>query len=161
MVKIGVVSDTHGYFHPHLPAVFKDVYLILHAGDVGRMEVIRQLERIAPVQAVRGNMDGGLRPPRFPLRRLVQVEQVTILMTHLGIWSEELETWLREEHGLEHADVFVYGHSHRAGQRWEGKTLYFNPGAAGQSRRGGGPSVGILSVRDTEVMGHIVPLRLP
>ena len=73
----------------------KDVALILHAGDVGRTEVIHKLERIAPVQAVRGNMDAGLRPPRFPLRRLVQVEQVAILMTHFGLWSAELETWLR------------------------------------------------------------------
>ena len=161
MVKIGVVSDTHGYFHPRLPAVLRDVSLILHAGDVGRTEVIRKLERIAPVQAVRGNMDAGLRPPRFPLRRLVQVEQVAILMTHFGLWSAELETWLQEEHGLERPDVFVYGHSHRAGQRWEDGTLYFNPGAAGRSRVSVGPSVGVLSVHDTEVVGHIIPLRPP
>ena len=159
MIKIGIISDTHGYFHPRLSAVFGGVSLILHAGDVGRVEVIGRLEIIAPVQAVRGNIDGVLRPPRFPLRRVVQVDRVTILMTHFGIWSEELATWLHNEHGLNRPDVFVYGHSHWAVQRWEEGILYFNPGAAGRSRVALAPSVGVLSVEGKEVTGAIIPLR--
>jgi len=161
MSRIGVISDTHGYFNPQLPAVFQGVSLILHAGDIGRLTVIRQLEAIAPVQAVRGNLDGALRSPRFPHRRLVRVGKATILMTHFGIWSQELAAWLQQEHGLDRPDIFVYGHSHQALQHWEGGTLFFNPGTAGRSQVGAGPSVGILSVVGGEVAGQIVPLRRP
>lgn len=161
MTRIGIIADTHGYFNPHLPVVFKGVSLILHTGDIGRPSVIRQLKAIAPVQAVRGNIDGSLRMPRFPLRRLVQVEQVVILMTHFGIWSQDLATWLWEEHDLERPDVFAYGHSHQAAQRREEGMLYFNPGAAGRARSGGRPSIGILTVRGQAVTGQIIPLPLP
>jgi putative phosphoesterase len=159
--RVGIISDTHGYFSPQLLAIFKGVSLILHAGDIGRLTVIRQLEAIAPVQAVRGNVDGALRSSRFPHRRLVRVEQVTILVTHFGLWSQELAAWLWQEHGLDRPDVFVYGHSHLALQHWEGGTLFFNPGAAGRSRLGVVPSVGILSVVGGEVAGQIVSLHRP
>ena len=159
MIKIGIISDTHGYFHPRLPIAFKAVSLILHAGDVGRVDVIRKLEAVAPVQAVRGNVDGALRPLRFPPRRLVQVGQVTILVAHLGLWSEELATWLKKVHGVNRPDVFVHGHSHRAAQRWGEGTMYFNPGAAGKPRVGLVPTVGILSVEGQEVIGAIIALR--
>ncbi|OQY19960.1 MAG: hypothetical protein B6I35_10955 [Anaerolineaceae bacterium 4572_32.2] len=161
MVKIGVISDTHGYFHPRLPTVLEGVSLILHAGDVGRPDVIRRLEAIAPVRAVRGNMDSNLRPPRFPARQLVRAEQITLLVTHLGLWSESLRAWLHQEHDLDNPDVFIYGHTHRASRRWQDGILYFNPGAAGRSRVGREASVGILSVQGQEVEGYIIPLRLP
>lgn len=158
MTTIGVIADTHGYVNPLLPRIFKDVSLILHAGDVGQASVLRQLELIAPVRAVRGNVDLGLRPPRFPIQRLVRVEQVAILVNHFGIWSEALKVWLRETHSLARPNVFVYGHSHWAAQRWEDGMLYFNPGAAGRLRVGLGPSVGLLRVQSAEVTGHIIPL---
>jgi putative phosphoesterase len=161
MVKIGVISDTHGYFHPRLPVVFQDVSLILHAGDIGRLEVIRRLEEIAPVKGVRGNVDGSLRTPRFPWRQVIQVEQVAILLAHQRVWSREMAAWLCEEYGLEQPNVFVYGHTHQAEQGWEEGMLFFNPGVAGKSRVGSGPSVGTLSLHGGKVVGQIVSLRLP
>ncbi len=159
VIRVGVISDTHGYFNPHLPAVFKGVSVILHAGDIGRLDVIRRLETIAPVEAVRGNMDVGL--CSLPQWRLVQVDQVAMLVTHLGTWEEDMAIWLWERHGLKQPEVFVYGHSHRAVQHWEGGMLHFNPGAAGRARFGKQPSVGILSVQGRTVTGQIVSLRLP
>lgn len=159
MTKIGVISDTHGYFHPRLPMVFDGVDLILHAGDVGRLNIVAQLKVIAPVKAVRGNMDHHLTPPQFPLRRLVRVERTAILITHLGTWSETLSEWLQNEHDLERPDVFVFGHTHRAASYREGDLLRFNPGAAGRSRTGEGPSVGLLEVQSNKVAGHIVRLN--
>ncbi|MFZ5918593.1 MAG: metallophosphoesterase family protein [Chloroflexota bacterium] len=157
-IKIGVISDTHGYFHPHLPAVFGGVSLILHAGDVGNLEVIRRLETIAPVLAVRGNADRDLNATRFPLRRLVQVEQVTILVTHIGDWTDELAAWLHQEHRLNRPDVLVCGHTHRASHYHQQGLLHFNPGAAGRSRVVLGPTVGILTVRGDQVIGQILQL---
>jgi hypothetical protein len=157
MTKIGVISDTHGHLHPHLATVFAGVDLILHAGDVGGLEITARLEEIAPVQAVRGNVDHGLL--KFPLRRLVWVEQVAILVTHLGLWSAALSEWLQKEHDLERPDVFVYGHTHRAAHRREDGLLWFNPGTAGRSRAGMGTSVGLLEVQGKKVTGHIVRLN--
>ena len=60
---IGIISDTHGVFDPKIPGIFKTVSHILHAGDIGDLRVLQQLERIAPVTAVSGNVDEGNVPP--------------------------------------------------------------------------------------------------
>ncbi len=65
---VGLIADTHGYFDPRIPETFLGVELILHAGDLGREEVLRELERLAPVAAVAGNNDGALAHLRLPNR---------------------------------------------------------------------------------------------
>lgn len=132
---LGIVSDTHGYYHPALDDAFADVDLILHAGDVGPEEILDRLAALAPVRGVYGNVDGPPVRGRLPETEHVEVEGVRLLMTHIGgrpgRWGRGVEPLLRDER----PDVFVCGHSHIL--RIErvpalGGLLYLNPGAAGR-----------------------------
>lgn len=132
---IGVLADTHGYFHPSLPDYLGDVDLILHAGDLGTEEVLDQLEAIAPVRAVWGNVDGqGLRTRTAEQQRF-EVEGLRFRMTHIagrpGRWQRGMGQSLQNDT----PDVFVCGHSHilRIERLDElGGMLFVNPGAAGR-----------------------------
>jgi putative phosphoesterase len=151
-VRVGVVSDTHcPEFLDRLPDRIADllagVELILHAGDVGSVEALAVLERIAPVAAVRGDHDHGL---DLPERRVVEVGGRRIGIVHgnrshlieepatfagtvtLGHWWPKvgLYRWLRES--FPEADAVVYGHTHFADSRRLAGTLLLNPGAVYQ-----------------------------
>lgn len=132
---IGIVSDTHGYFHPALPAYLGDVDLILHAGDIGTAEVLDQFEAIGPTRAVWGNIDGSDIRRRVPEEQSFEVEGITIRMTHIGgrpgHWAPGILTSLKQRT----PDVFICGHSHilridRVSSL--GQMLFVNPGAAGR-----------------------------
>lgn len=131
----GILSDTHGFLHPALPALLAGVDLILHAGDVGSADVLDALEAIAPLCVVRGNIDGTSIRQRAPEIQSIVEDGVHILMTHIGghpgRWATGIHALLRRER----PDVFVCGHSHIL--RIErvpdlGGMLYLNPGAAGR-----------------------------
>ncbi|MCX7907030.1 MAG: metallophosphatase family protein [Bacteroidetes bacterium] len=129
---VGLLSDTHGYVHPRLGEVFQGVDFLLHAGDVGRPEVLWELESIAPVRAVWGNVDD------WTLRRMLPEwleetwEGVHLLMTHIGGVPPQWPQGIRDRLERTRPDVFICGHSHvpYAG-RW-GRTLVLNPGACGR-----------------------------
>jgi putative phosphoesterase len=134
-MKLGIISDTHGYFHPSLPAVFASVDLIIHAGDIGGPEILSGLEALAPVRAVYGNVDGGELRVRCPEHDRFTLEGVSFWVTHIagrpGRWQLDMARKLRAEP----PDVFICGHSHilqieRLADP-EG-TLFLNPGAAGR-----------------------------
>ena len=134
-VRLGIVSDTHGYYHPELDDVFSDVDLILHAGDVGPAEVAERLGKLAPVVGVYGNVDGPPVRGRFKEHARMQVEGLRIWMTHIGghpkRWAKGIGPALRADP----PDLFVCGHSHIL--RIErvpslNRMLYINPGAAGR-----------------------------
>ena len=131
---VGVISDTHGFFHPAIPEAFSGVDLILHAGDVGPAAVLDELEAIAPVRGVFGNVDGPSIRGRFPETERFDIEGVRFMMHHIGghpnRWGRGVGTMLRAER----PDVFVCGHSHilRIERVPEmSRMLYLNPGAAG------------------------------
>jgi len=155
-MRIGVIADTHcPEFLDELPAIvfekLRGVDLILHAGDVGGEQTLERLRELAPVEAVRGDHDGGL--GRLPPRRLVEVggrriavihgnrsrlleEPITLIATlTLGlVWLQlGLDRWLRRQ--FPQADVIIYGHTHRACLREVGGALVFNPGAVYQVTR--------------------------
>jgi putative phosphoesterase len=155
-MRIGVVADTHcPEFLPELPPrlgeALKGVDLIVHAGDVGGIETLRELERIAPVEAVRGDHDDSLQG--LPLSRVLTLggrqvalihgnrshlveEPVTFVGTvSLGyIWPKPgLHAWLRRLFPA--ADVIVYGHTHVVAQSRRAGQLVFNPGAVYQVSR--------------------------
>lgn len=132
---IGVISDTHGFFHPAIPEAFSEVDMILHAGDVGPVAVLDALEIIAPVRGVYGNVDGQPIRGRFPETERFELDGVRFIMHHIGghpnRWGRGVGTMLRAER----PDVFICGHSHilRIERVPElGKMLYLNPGAAGR-----------------------------
>jgi putative phosphoesterase len=147
-VKVGIVSDTHGFFDRRLRRVLAGVDLILHAGDVGAQEVLDELGEIAPVRAVRGNVDPpdlGLAPSLKLSLQGLQVE----MMHALPVPQSVLEEWSdaaipggrrpkRSEKFLETFDeatgVVVFGHSHAPCLATLGDRLFFNPGSAGKKR---------------------------
>lgn len=134
-MRIGVLSDTHGYADPQLSDVFSGVDRILHAGDVGSLAVLDALARIAPVTAVWGNVDGAPIRRRTEEAAWLEFDGVSIWMTHIagrpGRWQRGMGRRLRDKR----PDLFICGHSHIL--RIErvktlDNMLFLNPGAAGR-----------------------------
>ncbi len=132
-VRIGVIADTHGRFDSELLRHFAGVDLILHAGDIGDPEVLRQLATIAPVTAVSGNVDGFARSGH-PMERVIEVAGRRIALRHIVFEGKSLNASAQMFLDREQPDVCVFGHTHRPYQAWRGKTLLFNPGSAGPKR---------------------------
>ncbi|HYM15980.1 MAG TPA: metallophosphoesterase family protein [Dehalococcoidia bacterium] len=121
-MRIGVVSDTHGYVDPRLAAAFAGVEAILHAGDVGGMDVLAALQAMAPLYAVRGNNDEKLGGLGLPLRRDVALDGIPFHIVHR----------FPDARPPAHAGVVVFGHSHRALIERGPGAMRVNPGAAGR-----------------------------
>jgi len=126
-VLIGVISDTHNLLRPQVLAALKGSALILHAGDVCRPEVLEELERIAPVVAVRGNNDRGSWASRLLTSRTLDVGGFRIHVLHD---LKELEV----DPGAEGFHAVISGHSHRPRAERQGGVLFLNPGSAGPRR---------------------------
>lgn len=140
MVRVGLISDTHGLLRPKALDALAGVDHIVHAGDVGREGIIEQLRRIAPVCAVRGNVDHGPWAARLPETAVLTL-------------SETL--WIYVLHNVDELDldprvagcrVVVYGHSHRPAQQQRDGALFVNPGSAGPRRFDLPISLGLLEV---------------
>jgi putative phosphoesterase len=172
-MKIGVVSDTHGYFDPRLPEVLAGVEVILHAGDVDSLDILEELERIAPVHAVRGNVDGA--ELNLPLTRTIELAGVQIEMQHiLPAPQSEVEAWskaVRQGQSLskhtreflknfeESTRVVIFGHSHEPCLISLSRTLFFNPGSAGKRRFSLPRCCGWLDISSAEFKGMLVSLE--
>ena len=134
-MTLGILSDTHGYFHPALAEVLADVDLILHAGDVGRAEILDQPEALAPTRAVWGNIDGPDLRHRTPEHQRFDLDGLSFWMTHIagrpGRWQRGVGLVLRQQP----PNVFICGHSHilqfERVAALDGM-LFINPGAAGR-----------------------------
>ena len=133
MTRIGVLSDTHGLLDPRILVHFKDVDEIWHAGDIGSDVVLRRLREFKPTRAVFGNMDGG--EVRYSLSEFYRfrVEDVNVLMTHIGGYPGHYNPWLIPMFRKEPPDLFVCGHSHILKVQYDSQFqfLTINPGAAG------------------------------
>jgi uncharacterized protein len=127
VLRIGVISDTHGLLRPQAERRLAGVAHIIHAGDIGRPEVIAGLRRIAPVTAIRGNVDTSDWAEHYPDTELVRLGGRSIYVLH-DLKELQLDPVLR---GL---DVVVSGHSHRARVETINGVLYLNPGSAGPRR---------------------------
>lgn len=154
MTVVGLISDTHGLLRPEVFDALKDVELILHAGDVGRDDILDELSAIAPVKAVRGNTDDPGNP------RLEDALELTLagVRVHVSHGHEVGPPTPEKLLAAYSADVIVYGHTHKqlvvqAEGRW-----VVNPGAAGARRFKLEPSVGLLRIRDGQVEVQIVEL---
>ena len=155
ILKIGVISDTHGLFDKSVASIFDGVELIIHAGDIGKLEVITSLEEIAPVLAVEGNNDSfGL----FPIERAEELSNNLVLIRHIFGELHQLRASDKEMVKRVRPDVVIFGHSHRPYQQMLGETLLFNPGSAGPRRFSLPRTVGLLSLDTAPPVAQIVKL---
>jgi hypothetical protein len=153
-LKIGVVSDTHGLLRPEVAPALKGVERILHMGDVGKYSILDELAKIAPVTAVRGNVDREGACGKLPETDVVLAEGRYIYMLH------DLKTLHLDPAAGKFAAV-LYGHTHVPNFHTKKGVLYFNPGSCGPRRFELPVTVGLLTVgKDGEVTAEIVPLRL-
>lgn len=129
-MKLGIISDTHNFLDPQVHALFKGVDHILHAGDVGSDLITLELEQIAPVTAVTGNTDHGL---RLKETECLELGGRKFLVHHI-VEPRELTTDLQIRIQRFRPDVVVFGHTHKKFCQMLGGILFFNPGYAGKQR---------------------------
>jgi hypothetical protein len=146
---IGVISDTHGLLRPEAVAALRGSDHIIHAGDIGDPKILDKLAEVAPVTAVRGNVDRGAWAKKIPATDVLESDGVSIYVLHV---LEELD--LKPE-AAGFAAV-VSGHSHRPHQEVRNGVLYFNPGSAGPRRFRLPVTVGKLVVSGNQVRGEIL-----
>jgi len=145
-MRLGVISDTHGMLRPEVFEVFKEVDHILHAGDIGSLDILTELEAIAPVTAVFGNTDGFEVRAKVPRVAMIQLDGFDIVVTHgdqfgRGVPSEELHA------AYPAADILIHGHTHIPKlELVDVVVTVMNPGGAGAQRFDIPPSVGILEL---------------
>lgn len=144
LIRVGLISDTHGVLDPRVHHAFEGVDVIVHAGDVCRESVLFELETIAPgVIAVAGNCDI---PSAMPGWDLPFTARTSILGTRILV--------IHDVHSLgrtpDDVDVVVCGHSHVPSTQWHGRVLVVNPGSASQRRRQPSRSVGIVEIAEGE-----------
>jgi len=144
-VRLGIIADTHGLLRPEVFEVFAEVDLILHAGDIGPLDLLTELEALAPVLAVYGNCDGWDVRQRVPQVVQRRIEGLDFVVTHgdqLGSPAPESLHRLWPE-----ADVIIYGHTHRPLLTTVDLVrTVMNPGGAGPRRFDLPASVGIMEL---------------
>ena len=183
MIKIGVLSDTHvkdrvRRLHPQVEEIFTEanVDMIWHAGDVCDGAVLDELQKIAPVTVVQGNVDM-MMGNHFPLMVVKQIGKIKIAMTHgqgnfhhyirdriksvvSGVYpfryfEEQVVRMLPED-----ADVLIFGHIHTPVNRYKSHQLLFNPGSASiPLYKNQSPTIGILTIDDQDVRREIIPMQ--
>ena len=125
--RVGVISDTHGLLRPEAVAALKGSHVIVHAGDVGRPEVLDRLNEIAPTYAVRGNIDTQAWARKLPATEAVAVGSLVLWVLHD---RSELDL---DPAAAQFAAV-IFGHSHKPSIETQDRVLYLNPGSAGPRR---------------------------
>jgi uncharacterized protein len=125
--RIGLISDTHGLLRPEAFEALRGSELILHAGDVGKPEILTELRKLAPVVAIRGNVDTGPWCSALKDTELVEMDSVVFYLIH-NIGDLDLNP------DIAGIDVVVFGHSHQPTQYKKDGVLYINPGSAGPRR---------------------------
>jgi hypothetical protein len=125
--RIGLISDSHGLLRPEALNAMQGSELIIHAGDVGKPEILDGLKAVAPVIAVRGNIDTGAWASALPLTAVIEAQSSTIYVIH-DIHDLNLDP------AAAGFNIVVSGHSHKAGRKDVSGVLYINPGSAGPRR---------------------------
>jgi len=154
-LRIGVISDTHGLFDPAVPKHFRRVDAIIHAGDIGKLEVIDRLQAIAPVFAVEGNNDSFR---RFSEQRIERMENYSVLVRHIFGELHQLGKTEMQLLRKRKPDVVIFGHSHRPYKQMLEGTLLFNPGSAGPRRFSLPRTLGILNLSGSGIRARVIYL---
>ena len=151
MIKVGVISDTHKLVRPEALDALRGSDLIIHAGDIGSLEVIEMLTNLAPVRAIRGNVDRAGWAEQFPEQDVVEVEGKRIYVVH------DVKAIRLDPHAAGF-DAVVSGHSHKPLVRVEAGVVYVNPGSAGPRRFSLPVAVARLRVKASGVEAEICEL---
>jgi len=157
-MRLGILSDTHGMLRPEVLDVFAKVDRILHAGDVGGKAILERLGALAPVTAVYGNVDGSVLRARLPRVAEVKVDGFVFAVTHGDQLGSPTPDGLKA--AFPHADVIVYGHTHRPLiTDFDDYSVALNPGSAGPGRHDLLPTVAIMETEPgIPPRARIVPL---
>ncbi|MFZ5623150.1 MAG: metallophosphoesterase family protein [Gemmatimonadota bacterium] len=157
-MRLGVISDTHGLLRPEVFDVFSRVDHILHAGDVGPLDLLTDLEALAPVTAVYGNTDGFEVRARLPQVAQVALDGFRIVVTHGDQFGRPTPELLNQ--AFPEAEILIFGHTHRPLLTLVDVVVTaMNPGAAGPRRFDLPASVGILELEPgIPPRGRLVPL---
>jgi uncharacterized protein len=150
---LGVISDTHGLLRPEAVEALRGAQQVIHAGDVGSPEILKKLATIAPVTAVRGNVDKDAWAQQLPETQVLETGGISIYLVH-DLTQLDVKP---EAAGFR---VIISGHSHLPKQEVRNGVLYFNPGSAGPRRFKGPVSVGRLSIDGAEVSAELVILNV-
>jgi putative phosphoesterase len=148
---IGVISDTHGLLRPEALVALAEAEHILHAGDVGQAEILDELRKIAPVTAIRGNVDVSGPCAELPATDVVELGERLFYLVHS---ARDLDI----NPVVAGVSVVVSGHSHRPSIETKGGVLYLNPGSAGPRRFALPITVALATVGDDKVSARIVNL---
>ncbi len=150
---VGVISDTHGILRPQAVDALSDSELILHAGDVGAPEVLKQLRAIAPTIAVRGNVDRGSWAQSLPHTEVVEIGEVLLYVLH------DVSEFNVDPKAAELSAV-ISGHSHRPTAEVRDGVLFLNPGSAGPRRFSLPVAVAKLRVVGKTLSHELIELRV-
>lgn len=151
-MKIGVISDTHGLLRPEVASAFANVEHILHLGDMGKISILRELEKIAPVTAIRGNVDSEGACAKLPETDVYLAEGHYIYMLH------DLKA-LHLDPAAGKFSAVLFGHTHAPASYKKKGVLCFNPGSCGPRRFEQPITVGLLTMgADGELEAEVVPL---
>lgn len=148
---IGVISDTHGRISDKALEVLKGSAAIIHAGDVGSLDVIKALEEIAPVYPVKGNTDRGIWAQSLHMTQLVEIGGRSFYVLH-DIGALDIEP---KSIGI---DAVIYGHTHKPKEEMRDGVLYFNPGSAGPKRFNLPVCLGRITIADEKLVAGWVDL---
>jgi uncharacterized protein len=154
MIRVGLISDTHGLLRPDALAFLRGCDYIVHAGDICDCDVLASLQKLAPVTAVRGNNDRGSWAEALPQQAVLRLGELQILAIHD---RQELD----ERSLAKEARVVVFGHSHKPFIERQRDVLFINPGSAGPRRFGLPISVGEVLVDGSQVQARTVELGRP
>ncbi len=150
-LQVGVISDTHGLLRPNALEALKGSEVIMHAGDVGKPEILDALRSLAPVIAVRGNVDKGEWAQSLPETQIAEVGDVMLYVLH------DLHELDLDPTAVGFSAV-ISGHSHIPSIEKRNGVLYMNPGSAGPRRFSKPVSLGLITIHKGSISARIVPL---
>ncbi|WP_035276667.1 metallophosphoesterase family protein [Desulforegula conservatrix] len=148
---IGVISDTHGLLRPKALNMLSGSDIIIHAGDIGEIDIIHKLEDIAPLYAVRGNTDRSSWPRKIPSWEIVQFEGLNIYVRHI-LGEMDIDP------ASASIDIVITGHTHMPKIDWKNGILFFNPGSAGPIRDRLPVTVGKIIINESGPEPEIIRL---
>ena len=157
-MRIGVISDTHGYLDPRVLELFAGVRHIIHAGDVMDPEILRALEKVAPVTVVAGNLDDPKVVGDLPREIVGEIDGVRFVVGHKP--KRLLKRLVRGKLSLADFDLVVWGHEHIPSATWVDGVLHLNPGTASSpEEEDDGPTVALVEKGAAGLSVTFIPLE--